>query len=436
MTIEQMKARLGEIINQMKDLRAKDSLNDEEATEVENLHTEAVSLKAQIETAQKMEEVENLSEVATRRTVSAPVAAGTVTGGTERVLENGNFGYNSAGEYFKEIRTSAIENSMSEKLVKAKKFQASQRESVGTDGGFLVPTTILDGVQSAIESDQSLLGRTNQLNISGNKAEIKVNMKAPWAGNGEHISAQWTGEGKKIDRSKAQFEDVTIKAEKLAALFPVTEEMAEDSVLIESFIRRNTPDVFVAAINNAIINGDGVKKPLGLLKSKFGFEVAKEGGQAAGTVVFENLKKLHSHALPKAKMGGIYLYNAGVEEELIGMKLDPSSTDSVSVYLPNNSIAGAPYGTLWGKPAFPMIGAMPGLGSKGDIVFADLSYYYTVLKVGGLKQRVSTDFLFDTDEMAFKYTFRMGGLCPFSEPQSTEFGGYKLSGFTYLQERA
>ena len=436
MTIQEMKARLGEISNEMTELKNVETLSTEQVESVRNLSTEATNLKNSIEAKEAIETTLAAANVSTRKTTPAPMATAKVSGGVERKLENGNFGYNRAGDYFKDVRNFALGES-SESLLKARKFQNAQRESVGSDGGFLVPTDLIDGVQSAVESDESLLSRTRQFNISGNKAEMRINEKAPWTGNGENITAYWTAEGKKIDESQAKFEDVTIKAEKLAALVKVTEEMAEDSALIESFIRMETPEVFVAAINNAIINGNGVGKPEGVLNSKFGFEVSKKVGQAADSVVYDNLKAMYGHALPRAQRNGIFIMNAALTEELMGMSFDENETEGKTpIYLPNNSIAGAPYGTLLGKPVHPMIGAMPALGDKGDICFVDLSYYYTVLKVGGLKQRISTDFLFDTDEMAFKYTFRMGGKCPFGLPQGTENGDYKLSGLTFIQERA
>jgi len=431
MNIEAMKARLEEIRAELVGYKSKEVLEDSDYESMTALSEEATGLKSKIEAQEKSDAMLASLEVSTKKTTS-PKPQTVATVGKKRILDNGNFGYESKGEYFNAVKNFAC-GTIDNRIIEVKN---SQREAVGSDGGFLVPTDMIDGIQSAIESDDSLLSRTRQLNIKGNRASLKINEAAPYSGNGQNITAHWVGEGKKIDSSKAKFKEVEIKAEKLAAIVPVTEEMMEDSALIESFIRQETPEVFVAAINNALISGDGVKKPEGILNSGFGFEVAKEAGQSADSVVFDNVKKLHTHALPRAKQRGIYLYNAAVEEELIGMKLDTGSTDGVSVYLPNNSIAGAPFGTLWGKPVFPMMGAMQALGDKGDICFVDFSYYYSVLKVGGLKQQISTDFYFDTDEVAFKYTFRMGGLCPFSAPQGTEYGDYKLSGFTYLAERA
>ncbi len=226
-----------------------------------------------------------------------------------------------------------------------------------------------------------------------------------------------------------------IKLHKVAAKVSVTDEMLEDAPLIESIIMADAPEVIMAKINTAIIQGSGVKQPEGILNSGFGYEVAKEAGQSADTIVFNNLKKLYTHALPRAKRNGIFLYNVACEEQLIGMKLDPASTDSMSVYLPNNSIAGAPYGQLWGKPVFPMAGAMPELGKAGDIMFVDLGYYFSAVKTGGIKRQISVHALWDEDKTSYKFSFRVGGKCPFKQPASTEFGNYQLSGLLYLQNR-
>lgn len=434
MNLEQMKARLAEIVNELKNLENVEEFTAEKIEEANKLNDEFSKLKSEIEVKEAISANIASSSASARKTSPSTEKkpAGVTGGGIERKMLNGNYGFESQGHYYQAVKDAAMGN-MSDHIIKV---QNSQREAVGQDGGFLVPADMVSEIQTQIESDESLLSRCNTMNISGNRISMPVNENSPWEGNGDHITAYWTGEGKKIDKSKSKFKDVEIKAEKLAALIPVTEELLEDTTAMASYIRTETPRVFTAAINNAIVSGDGVKKPTGFLKSSFGFEVAKESGQAADTVIFNNLKKLYTHALPRAKRNGIFIYNAGVEEQLIGMKLEPSSTDSVSVYLPNNSIDGAPYGTLWGRPAFPMIGAMPELGDLGDICLVDLSYYYAVLKVGGMREEISTHFYFDTDEVAFKYTFRMGGLVPFKQAQGTEFGDYKLSGFTYLQARA
>ena len=436
MNLTEMKARLEVITASLSELKnsAVEGLSAEQMKEAQELTNEYGTLKNSIQTVEALEatvtSIDNT--VSTKKT--APIAVATVsnlTVGQDRRMLNGNGGYDTTGDFFKAIKGQVVTGGELDTRLKA-----AQQERVGEDGGFLVPSDLIGEIQTVLDSDESLLSRCRKFNVKGNRLSMMVNEKAPWDGSSDSIQTYWTGEGKKIVESQTTVADVDIKLEKLASLVNVTEEMLEDSAAIESLIRSEVPKSMNAKINNAIISGNGVKKPLGILNSAFGHEVAKESGQTAATVVFKNVRGLYSHALPSAKKNGIFLMNMAVEEQLIGMQLDEASADSPSIYLPNQSIAGAPYGTLFGKPVYPMLGAMPALGAKGDLIFVDFSYYYAALKTQGLKSQVSVHAKWDTDEQSFKFTYRIGGKCPFSKEQSTEYGNYKVSGYTYLQARA
>ena len=425
--MKELRKRLGEIVASLNTLNGVEDLTVEQIEEVNVLTTEANGINAKIEAKESMANVIDLGNKVAPKTV---VAGSTIVAGAPRKMENGNHGFDSVGEFFMALKNDPRGNK-NENL----KILASQKEKVGEDGGFMVPSDMLSEISKKIEGDESLLSRTRQLKTAGNRITIPVDENAPWSGSSSNFDAQWVGEEKTANESQKKMAEADIKLHKLSARVSVTDEMLEDAPLIESIIMSDAPEVIMSKINTAIISGNGVGMPMGILNSGFGFEVAKEGGQAADTVVFNNLKKLYTHALPKAKRNGVFLYNVAVEEQLIGMQLgtDPSSP---SVYLPNGTLAGSPYGTLWGKPVFPMAGAMPQLGDAGDIVFADLSYYFSAIKTGGIKKQVSIHALWDEDKTSYKFSFRVGGQCPFKTPATTEFGAYPLSGLMYLQERS
>ena len=425
--MDELRKKLADIVASLGEYQTKEGLTPEEVDVVNGLTTEATAISAQIDAKEKMAAITASMSKPVQKT--APVK--TVVASTPNRMDNGKNGFESIGEFFMELKKDP--KGMSNDNLK---IMASQQEKVAEDGGFLVPADMLESIQKKIDGDESLLARTRQLQTKGNRIEIPVDENAPWSGSSSNFEAYWAEEGNTAAESQKKMKQADIKLHKLMAKISVTDEMLEDAPLIESIIMADAPEVIMSKINNSIISGNGVGKPQGILESGFGFQVAKEAGQAADSVVFENLKKLYTHALPRAKRNGIFLYNVGVEEQLIGMKLDTGSTDGVSVYLPNNSIAGAPYGTLWGKAVFPMAGAMPKLGDKGDICFVDLSYYYSAIKTGGIKRQISVHALWDQDKTSYKFSFRVGGQCPFVEPASTEYGDYKLSGLLYLQDRA
>lgn len=425
--MDELQKRLAEIVASLTTFSALAGLTLEQTEEVKTLTTEANEINSQIEAKVAMEAVITASTIVTPKTTTV---AKTIVAGTPRKMDNGNHGFEDAGAFFMAIKADpkAVRND-NLKAMKA----ASQRESVGEDGGFLLPDELLQKIESAQQGDESLLTRCRQFKTKGNRITLPIDESAPWSGESSNFDCEWVGEEKTAQESKKTLGETDIKLHKLQAKISVTDEMLEDSALIESMIMSDVPGVIMAKVNNAIISGSGIKMPQGILKSGFGFEVAKEGAQTAATINFANLKKLYTHSLPQAKRNGVFVYNVACEEELIGMQLN-GNADSPSVYLPGQSMANAPYGTLWGKPAFPMAGAMPALGQQGDIAFIDFSYYYAVLK-NGLNKKVSVHALWDEDKTSYKFTLRMGGKCPFTKPAATEHGDYKLSGFTYLQER-
>lgn len=426
--MDELKEKLAGIVASLGEYQEKDGLTPEETEKVMELTGEAENLKKQIEAKEKMEAV--MASVKTAEPKTKPAAGTSARVGLPNKMENGKNGFDSVGDFFM-----AVKDLQKGKRHENLEIMASQREKVGEDGGFLVPDDMLGDIQKKIEGDESLLPRTRQLQTAGNRISIPVDENQPWTGAGSNFESYWVGEEQTAQESQKKMSECDIKLNKVAAKVSVTDEMLEDAPLIESIIMQDAPEVIMHRINSAIIIGDGVKKPEGILQSGFGFEVAKEGGQAADTVVFENIKKMYTHALPQCKRNGIWIHNVAVEEQLIGMQINPSATDSVSNYLQNNSIDGAPYGTLMGRPRFPMAGAVPELGKKGDIMFVDLSYYFTAIKTAGIKRQVSIHTLWDEDKSSYKFTFRVGGKCPFREPAETEFGAYKLSGLVFLQDR-
>jgi hypothetical protein len=82
-----------------------------------------------------------------------------------------------------------------------------------------------------------------------------------------------------------------------------------------------------------------------------------------------------------------------------------------------------------------MMGGVKAKGDEGDISLVDLSHYITVLKTTGLTSDISTHVYFNTQETAFRFSFRMDGRCPYKAPVTTENGSFEMSGFVTLEAR-
>lgn len=410
-----MKAKLAELFAKLEGFEAKASITDAEATEFNATHSEYVALKNTIEAREKIEAIKGASNRQTSPIAAAPVAA---------PVAKRKEGFQSVGEFLNAVKAA------SHGEIDPRFSNAINSTRVGEDGGFLVPEEMINEVQKKLESGESLFAKTRQFKISGNTLSLPVDESAPW-NNG--VNVYWTAEGQTIAGSKPKIPGIASwKLNKLAALVPVTDELLDDAVGMESYIMNAAPEAIMHAVNSAILTGTGVGKPSGILNSGFKYKVLKESGQAADTIVAKNVIKMYSRLIPSSLPRAAWYVNAACVEQLRLMKDD---NDNFIYIAPGNQLNQGPYATLLGLPVIPMVGSMKALGDEGDIILADLSYYYSVLKTSGMKQAISTHLYFDKDQVAYKFTFRIDGKAPFSTPVETENGAYKMSAIVTLEDR-
>lgn len=306
-------------------------------------------------------------------------------------------------------------------------------EGVGADGGFAVPPAFKAEIMELIEDEENLLARTDQLTTGSNNLTLPTDETTPWQTSGG-IQAYWEGEGNQLTQSKPDLKSNTHRLKKLTALVPMTEELLEDASAMDSYLRRKVPSKMDFKITNAIINGTGSGQPLGFRNSGALIQVAKESGQTADTVVYENIVKMWSRMYGPSRRNAIWLINQDIEPQLDTMSFEGTSS-SVPVYLPPGGVADAPYGRLKGRPVIPTQAAKT-LGDEGDIMLVDLKQYMSLIKTGGMRSDVSMHLYFDYDMMAFRFILRIDGQPYLSAPIDPLNGTSTLSPFVSLAARA
>lgn len=429
MTIEEMKARLAQIVAELGEYENLEDYTDEQLESINALHEESEGLTKKIETKEKLKNTLAKANTSKRQT-SAPSSApkADVEVGEDRKKLDPKAGFKSAGEFFSAVRKASNPSNMDKRLLN------TAQERYADEGGFLIPEDFRNDIRQKVTGDESLLSRTLQLNTSSNRITFPTHEATPWGTGG--IQAYWSGEKQDYTSSKPVFGKAGIDLHKLTAFVPVTDELLDDAAALESFIRMQAPEAMLHKVNSAIINGDGVGKPEGFLNSGFKVDVAEESGQNADTVVYENIVKMQAHILPPAFARSVWLVHPSVIPQLRLMAFDSSATSPVPAYMPPAGLAEAPYGTLMGRPILPMMGGLQTLGDEGDICLVDLGYYISAVKTEGIKQDYSQHVYFDRDEVAFKFSMRIGGLVPFQNPVTTENGSFEMSGIVTLQDRA
>lgn len=429
MTPEQIRARLAEIAAKLEGIVAgADGYTDDQVKEIEGLNSEFETLSTQLEAAEKVEAMKAKAAASTgRKTQAAAPATTTPRVEVGRQLNERFGGFSNSGEWLMAVKRAGQTGEIDKRFYGPQ--GAASYEKVGEDGGFLVPEEVSQAILKKLEVQESLMASTTSVQVSGNALTINVDETQPW---NQGIQAYWTAEGATITESKPAFKQASWRLQKLAALVKATDELLDDAVALESYIKTSAPDAFMNKINGAIISGNGVGKPEGIINSAFSVTVSKEGGQTADTVNALNVLKMYSRMFPSSRSKAAWYINPAVEEQLRQM-VDPNGN---YLYIsPGGQLNQTPYGTLLGRPVIPLMGAMQAIGDVGDIIFADLSYYYMIRKAGGIKSATSIHLLFDKEQTAFRFSMRLDGKCPFKSPVTTEYGAYNMSAFVLLEAR-
>lgn len=325
----------------------------------------------------------------------------------------GTFGYRNFGEFAQDVRDSAVSKRPSQRFLKG--FELAEQaaatglgEAVGSDGGHLVPSDFAQKIYARMYDETSLLARTDIYTINGNRIEFpRLDETSRVTGSrAGGVQAYWADEADSVTATKPKYGKLVLSLNKLFARARSSDELIEDSpIALEQFLFKHFGDEINFLVNNSLINGTGAGQPQGILNADCTVSVSKESGQAAATVNATNILKMWSRMWARSRANAVWLINQDVEPQLYSMQIGTGVANQV-VYMPPGGLSAAPFATLMGRPVLP-VEYCSTLGTVGDIILADLSQHVSAVKSGGPKNAVSMHLHFDTDEMAFRTTYRL-----------------------------
>jgi HK97 family phage major capsid protein len=214
------------------------------------------------------------------------------------------------------------------------------------------------------------------------------------------IRLYWAAEAAALTESKPKFANLHLEPSKLTGLIYLTEEIVQDSTVLENFVRQAFTNEFGFVIDDVIVRGTGAGQPLGLLNFSGRVAVSKETGQLARTINYQNVCKMWARLPAKSQRNAIWLCNSDTQPELMQMTNGVGAAP-MPVWLPPSGASGSPYGTIFGRPLIPMEQAST-LGTEGDLMLVDLQRY--LLSTGGnLRVDSSIHVRFVYDEMAIRF---------------------------------
>ena len=222
----------------------------------------------------------------------------------------------------------------------------------------------------------------------------------------EPIAAElaWAAEADAPTATNPKFGRGELTLRDLKALCYATDDLLEDAEALEGLLMPQFYDEMAFKLQDAIVNGDGVGKPLGVLNSNAIVSISGESGQTADTIISENILKMWRSMPAANRSKAIWLYNQELEDQLETLTYEIGVAGVLAklfVPTPNGG------GTIKGRPAIA-IEQCPGPGDAGTVICMDPSQYLLIDK-NGVQADASIHVRFIYNETTFRFIYRVNG---------------------------
>ncbi|MEE3098756.1 MAG: phage major capsid protein [Pseudomonadota bacterium] len=427
MTLAQLKAKLGELKAEasaiLDRMEAAGGFGAAAAAEHETAYN---AKKAEIEAAaSKVAAAERLAEE--RREMGASPSRPALSIGTvNEPNPETTGGFKSLAEFAVAVRGAVVNNEADRRLA----APSNPHSADGSSGeGYLIPEQYRDAIWEAVTAEDDALSRFTLEPTSARSIPYTKDETTPWGATG--IQAKWRSEGGQMTPTKAGVKGGRLELHQLYAFAEAEDELLADAPRLANLLTKKAGQAIGWKSMEAIMWADGVGKPMGFMNSSALVTVAKESGQAAASIVADNVNKMFARQHMPGRSGWFWLANIDVFPQL--QKLN-AGTDAPLFY-PPGGIAAAPNGMLLGKPIVYTEHSET-LGTVGDLALVNPEGYFGAKRTAGVEFATSIHLWFDYATTAFRWTFRMGGAPFLSEPVSPAKGSGTRSHFIALATRA
>lgn len=392
----------------------KRALTDEEREKAATIEAELDGIEATLKLEQKQLEYD--------RTTAKPIATAAPAAKDEPAK------FASVGELLQ-----AVQRGNDTRLVAA---ATGLNEGVPSEGGFLVQSDFATELTNNAFQTGQLASRVRVQEVGPGSNGLKLNLANETSRASSRyggIIAYWAAEAAEKTASSPRFRQWDYNLQKLVGLWYATDEVLADATAMTSVVNEWFSDEFGFQLDDAIYNGNGAGKPLGILNAPALVTVAKEGGQTAATIVAANVQKMYSR-MPAGSLGNAaWFINQETWPQLFALS-QAVGVGGVPMFIPAGGMSQTPAGTLLGRPIVPIEQAAA-LGTVGDIAFCDFRQYLAIRK-GGTQMASSIHVRFVYDESVFRFVLRFNGAPIPNSPLTPYKGTATLSPFIVLATRA
>jgi HK97 family phage major capsid protein len=233
----------------------------------------------------------------------------------------------------------------------------------------------------------------------------------------------------RVSEANPKTRQMTLNAKKLTGFLRFSNELMSDIPNGENQILDICGKGLAWYRDKAFLKGSGAGEPLGILNAGCTLVQAKESGQSAATIQYQNLTGMLSKLHPACFKNSVWICHQSAIPQLLELSIAVGTGGS---HIPVMTEMNGGFSILTRPVIFTE--KVEALGSQGDILLADFSQY-----VVGLREEMRIDLsqhvYFTTDEGAARLIERHDGQPLWDEALTMEDGSTEVSPFVTLAER-
>lgn len=421
MTLQELQAKRKAVQDKLDAILAKDALAADDRDQITTLEGEFDQLSADITAAEELAKADadlrkrNADRSAAIRKGAGRQVAGSTSAALSaettvddvRVKEPAKFG--SLGEQLQAIAGVSMTGREDNRLTwdNLAPVTGGAVAGIPSDGGYLIQKEFSTQLLSRMNEMGQVKSRVRTITIGPNADGIRLPAinetsratGSRWGG----VQVYWGSEADAATAKKPAFRMMELELKDLIGLAYATNRLLADATALESVFLQAFSEEMNFMIEDSLINGSGAGQPLGILNCPALVSVTKETGQAAATIVSENINKMYARLWSRSEANAVWFCNKDIMPQLQSLNMAAGQNGQL-VYLPPGGLSEAPFARLLGKPVIP-VEYCATLGTVGDLILADMTQVIGIEK-GGMAADQSIHVRFTTNENTFRFIYR------------------------------
>ncbi|MDY6839240.1 MAG: phage major capsid protein [Thermodesulfobacteriota bacterium] len=330
-------------------------------------------------------------------------------------------GWKDINDYF-----NTIYSGLSDKRLEAMVTKSTHVEGDAELGGFSVPETFAEWLMDKALESEIVRPRATVWPMKTPTRKVPKVLDYDHSSKVNNMWLQWMGEGSTGTNQNIKLERLTLSARKAGIFAKSSNEILEDGMGFKDQLGVAMSSALSFGLDYTFFNGTGAGQPLGIFNASCKIEVAKEVGQAANSVVLENLLKLFARQLDR--QNAVWVVNSTTIPSIMTVSVVIGTSGS---HYPVMNESNGKF-SIFGRPVI-FSEKVPALSSAADVGFYSFRHYAIGIRKGMALEK-STHLHFQTDESVWRLITRLDGQPTLSEAV-TPRNGDTLSPFVTLAAR-